>query len=89
VPVTIEVRYRDGTHERFTWDHRDASRWQEFEVARSSPIAQVTIDPDGLVLLADHPLDDDIRIDGDRHAAWRATARLTFWTQSLMQVVGL
>jgi hypothetical protein len=89
VPVTIEVRYQDGTHERLTWNHRDSSRWQEFEVARSSPIAQVTIDPDGLVLLADHPLDDDIRIDGDRHAAWRATARLTFWTQSLMQVVGL
>ncbi len=89
VPVTIEVRYRDGTHERFTWDHRDASRWQEFEFARSSPIARVTIDPEGLVLLADHPLDDDVRIDGDRHAAWRATARLTFWTQSLMQVVGL
>lgn len=89
VPVTIEVRYQDGTSERFTWDHRDSSRWQEFEFARSSPIAQVTIDPDGLVLLADHPLDDDVRVDGDRHAAWRATARLTFWTQSLMQVVGL
>lgn len=45
VPVTIEVRYQDGTHERLTWNHRDSSRWQEFEVARSSPIAQVTIDP--------------------------------------------
>ncbi len=89
VPVEVEVTYRDGTRERFTWNHRDASRWQEFTFARSSPIAEVAIDPDGVVLLADHRLDDDVRLRGDRHAAWRATARLTFWTQSLMQVVGL
>ena len=61
----------------------------EANVARSSPIAEVAIDPDGDVLLADRTLDDEVRVDGDRHAAWRATARLTSWTQALMQVVGL
>ncbi|MBK9032412.1 MAG: M1 family metallopeptidase [Myxococcales bacterium] len=89
VPVTIELRYDDGTHEQLRWEHRDTGRWFERDFARSSPIAEVVIDPEGEVLLADRTLDDQLRMDGDRHAAWRATARITSWTQGLMQVVGL
>ena len=89
VPVWVEFVFDDGTRERQYWDHRDSSRWRAFDFARSSPLAEVSIDPDGLVALADHRLDDHVRIDGDRHATWRATARVTVWTQALMQVVGL
>lgn len=89
VPVDVEVVFEDGSHERVHWDARDGSRWHRFELMRSSPIAEVAIDPDGEVLLAEDLLDDRRRLSPDKHAAWRASARLTFWTQSLMQVVGL
>ena len=89
VPVDIDLRFEDGTHERVRWDARDGSRWHRFEMARSSPLAEVSIDPDGQVLLAEHVLDDRLRLGPDKHASWRATARLSYWTQSLMQVVGL
>jgi len=89
VPVDIELRFADGTHDRVHWDARDGARWHRFEMARSSQIVEVSIDPDGEVLLADHVLDDRLRLSPDKHASWRATARMTWWTQSLMQVVGL
>lgn len=88
-PVDVELRFEDGTHERVHWDARDGSTWHRFELARSSPLAEVSIDPDAEVLLAEHLLDDRLRSRPDKHASWRATARLSYWTQSMMQVVGL
>ncbi len=89
IPVDLELRFADGTSLRQRWDHRGAGRWKRFEVERSSPIVEVVIDPDGQVLLAEHVLDDRLRTHPDSHASWRAAARLTFWTHSAMQVLGL
>ncbi|MEZ4399763.1 MAG: M1 family metallopeptidase [Kofleriaceae bacterium] len=89
VPVDVEARFADGTTERFRWDARDGSRWHRFEFSRSSTMTEVEVDPDGAVIMADDVLDDHVRLTGDRHAAWRASARLAHWTQALMQVVGL
>ena len=87
VPVDIELRFADGIDQRERWDARDGSRWHRFTVARSSPLVEVEIDPDGAVLLADKLLDDHVRLVPDKSASWRASARITFWTQGLMQAV--
>ncbi|MBP8810003.1 MAG: M1 family metallopeptidase [Kofleriaceae bacterium] len=89
VPVEVELRFADGTIDRFRWDARDGSRWHRATLTRSSPIVEVELDPDGEIALADDVLDDHLRLRPDRHAAWRATARITSWTQNVMQVVGL
>ncbi len=88
VPVDVELRFADGSHQRDRWDARDGSRWHRFTMARSSPLVEVAIDPDGDVLLSGNLLDDHIRLTPDNRASWRASARIVFWTQGLMQAVG-
>jgi len=89
VPVDIELRFADGTRTRETWDARDGSRWHKIAVSRSRPLTEVRIDPDGHVLLSDDVIDDHIRLTPDGSASWRASARMTFWTHTFMQAVGL
>jgi hypothetical protein len=89
VPVDVEMRFADGTHVRERWDDRNGGRWHRFEFDRSSKLTEVEIDPDRRVLLADDPLDDHVRLDSDARASWRAAARVGFWTQTGMQVLGL
>ena len=94
-PVDVQLTFADGSQQRIRWnepggwDARDGSRWHRYEIARSSPIVAVEIDPDGKVLLRDHVTDDAIRLGGDSRAAWRAGARVGSWIQTTMQVVGL
>jgi hypothetical protein len=94
-PVDVELTFADGSHERIRWnepggwDARDGSRWHRYEIARSSPVAVVEIDPDGKVLLSDHLTDDHVRLGGDNRASWRAGARVSSWIHTAMQVVGL
>ena len=89
VPVDVELKFEDGTRVRERWDRRGGGRWHRFAFDRSSPLAEVTIDPDRRVLLLDDPLDDRIRLEPDQRASWRAAARVAFWTQTVMQAVGL
>lgn len=88
VPVNIDVIFEDGTRERLRWEDTGQTAWKEFTIERSSPIAEVQIDPDGDVLTSD-PLPLYRRVIGDPRASYRAAARLGFWTQMLMQAVGL
>jgi len=89
VPVDVEMKFADGSTQRSRWDHRDDGHWHRFHFKRSSRLTEVSIDPDGLVLLDDDPVDNHVRVDGDPAAAARAGARAGFWTQSAMQVFGL
>jgi hypothetical protein len=49
----------------------------------------VVIDPESKIMLTDHRVDAAIRLDPDESASLRASARVTYWTQTLMQGVGL
>lgn len=89
-PVAIELTLASGDTEVHTWDHRDLDpAWHTFTVERASPVVEVRMDPEGKV-----PLDDGLfgawhREGEDSAAARRAAARAEFWTQSVMQMVGL
>jgi hypothetical protein len=87
VPVEIELAFVDGSTQRLQWDDRGSGSWKKFVVERSTPLAQVTIDPDDKIALAD-PTTHQIRIDPNENASLRAAARMSFWAQSLMQLVG-
>ena len=89
IPVDVELHFADGTLEREHWDHRGGASWVRFEFYRSSRLTEVTIDPDGRVLLADDQLDDRLRITPDDRAARRAAARIGFWSQTAMQGLSL
>jgi hypothetical protein len=89
IPVDIELRFADGSDKAEHWDHRGAPWWTRIELNRSSPLTEVVIDPDGRVLLADDRLDDHLRMKPDTRASLRAAARISFWTQTMMQGLAL
>jgi hypothetical protein len=89
VPVDVELRLADGSSVRKRWDDRTGEHWQRFELAGSSPIVEVVIDPDHQVLLGDNLLEWETRLQPDSRAAWRAAARVGFWGQTTMSVLGL
>jgi hypothetical protein len=89
VPVDVEIRFADGSRHRERWEDRTGSHWHRFVIQRSSTIVEVEIDPDHEVLLGDDPIEWEIRQHADSRAAWRASARIGFWGQTMMSVVGL
>jgi hypothetical protein len=90
VPVEIEITLANGDSEIHTWDHRDLDpAWHTLVVERDSPVAEVHIDPEGKVPLNDGLFGSWHREGSDSAAARRAAARAEFWTQSVMQMVGL
>jgi hypothetical protein len=86
-PVEVELRLADGTASREEWDGRGG--WKRFEVVRPSRLVEVTIDPDGKVVLEHSVLDNSWRDPPQSGASWRAAARLGFWEQTILQAVGL
>jgi hypothetical protein len=87
VPVDIELRFADGSAQRLVWDDKGDSTWQRFVVERSSKLTEVRLDPDHKILL-DSPVTHEQRMTGDGAASLRAAARVSWWTQSLMELVG-
>ena len=89
VPVDVEIRFGDGSSERMRWEDRTGSHWQRFTVQRSAKITEVELDPDHRVMLGVEPLEWSYRVTPDNRAAWRAGARVGFWAQTMMSVLGL
>jgi hypothetical protein len=87
VPVEIQLAFTDGSTQRVQWDDRGSGAWKRFVVERSTPLAEVTIDPDGKIVLAD-PTKHALRLDPNESASLRAAARISFWAQTVMQLVG-
>ncbi len=88
VPVEIELRFVDGGTQRVRWDDRGTTHWQRFLIQRSTPLAEVRIDPDGKLWLGS-PMPYHHRIAGDGDASLRAAAWFAAATQTLMQVIGI
>jgi len=87
VPVDVELRFVGGGTQRVRWDDRGATHWQRFLVQRSTPLAEVWIDPDSKLWL-DSPMHHHYRIEGDGDASLRAASWFSALTQTLMQGIG-
>ncbi len=87
IPVDVELRFVDGGSQRVRWDDRGTTNWHRFLVQRSTPLAEVRIDPDNKLWL-DSPMLHDRRIDGDGDASLRGASWFAATAQTLMQVIG-
>jgi hypothetical protein len=87
VPVDIEFRFADGSTQREHWDDRGDGAWKRFVIERSSKLVEVRIDPDRKLVLG-NPARYHVRVVPDGAASLRAAARISSWTQTLMQLVG-
>ena len=89
VAVDVEIHFADGTSQRVRWPDDDDGHWHRFHLERSSRVTDVTIDPDNAILLSDDRMEYSHREHGSVRASARAAARIGFWQQSLMTVMGL
>jgi hypothetical protein len=88
-PADVRIEFSDGTVTRKRWTPVPMRAWEEFRVEHSARVTRVTIDPERRVPLNDTMSARDVRTDPDSSASRRAAARMQFWTQSAMQVMGL
>ena len=89
VPVDNETRFTDGSVRRDRWHPAAGERWHRVTFDRSSPLAEVALDPDRTILLQDDPTELRLRTRGAAAASLRAGARVGFWSQAVMAGVGL
>src|SRR6185295_13550647 len=73
LPIDIELRFADGSTQRVKWDDRGDKHWERFVVQRSSPLAEVWIDPENKTWM-DSPIHHHYRLEGDGDASLRAAA---------------
>ncbi len=88
VPAMVDVRFRfaDGSERRERWD--DLSSWKTFTLEGPEPVVEVELDPNRHILLEQERLDNALRVVGEASASWRAAARVGFWEQTILQLVG-
>ena len=88
-PADVLIEFEDGAVHREHVPVSFTRAWYEIAIDHDAPIARVTIDPDGKVLLDTHLDRRDVRTERRSAASNRAAARIGFWTQTAMQVLGL
>jgi Peptidase family M1 domain len=90
VPVDVAITFADGKSVRKRWDDRGRGpRWVRFELENSEPIVEVVIDPDGRVPFDRGGVRRGMRVTQEAEPSLRAAVQGQFWTQTLMQVLGL
>jgi len=87
VPVDIALEFADGSTQRVRWEDKGRGTWERFVIERSSPLAEVWLDPENKLALA-QPVEHRYRIEGDGSASLRAAAWISSISQTLMQIVG-
>lgn len=85
-PVTVEVRFEDGSVRRRSWS--GAARWKRFEFETPAKAASARIHPDGEVPLDLRRINDSRRIEPDPSPGWVWGAHTTHAMQVLLQVLG-
>lgn len=86
-PVEIAILFTDGASERHVWPQRHG-RTFTLRVDRMARIQRIEIDPDRKLVL-DDSFDNVEAPLREGTASLHAAARAGFWTQTLMQAVGL
>jgi hypothetical protein len=87
LPVEVELQFEGGPPERRDWDGRD--RWVSYEVTRPHRLLAAVVDPDDRLVLDANRLNNARRVRPDGQAAAYWGARVTFWLQSVLALVGL
>lgn len=85
-PVTIELRFEDGTAERRLWDGQ--ARWARVTVVRPSKLEAAVVDPDGVLALDSDRLNDSRLVEPRRLPAAKLLTDVLFWFQGLFGAGG-
>ncbi len=86
LPVTVELRFADGTRLRRRWDGQ--ARWHWFEIPHRSRLSAAVVDPDRTLALEHSLLDTGLRRTPDARPARRLAGRILSVLQITLQIVG-
>lgn len=87
LPVDVELQFEEGPAQRRWWDGRD--RQVSFVVEGPHRLRAAVVDPDDVLLLDVNRLNNALRVEPDEGAADIWGARILFWLQGLLVLVGL
>ncbi len=86
-PVTLLVRFEDGSSQTLRWSGREGR--QVFEFSGRSKVVSAQIDPEGLLLLDIDHNNNSLSLQPAKAPLWKYAAKAIFWIQNLMQTVSL
>lgn len=84
-PVTLEVRFDDGTTTREHWGGRD--RWHRFAWTKKAKVVSAEIDPDHQIVLDTDYFNNSKTVAADRHATRKLGMYWTILSQWFAQVL--
>jgi hypothetical protein len=87
LPLTIRVRFDDGSTEFEEWDGRD--RTLELRYDRSAAVAEAVADPDATLLLDVNRINNSKTFAPPRAVYWEFAVKALFWLQNLFATLGL
>ena len=85
-PVEVAFKFEGTPVERVTWDGRD--RWKRYRFERPEKLEWVNVDPDRKIVLDANWLNNGKRLEADTRPGVHWAARLAFWLQNLLSLVG-
>jgi hypothetical protein len=85
LPVTVEIIFEDGTHQREHWDGVD--RWIRFDYTRNTKVRSAEIDPDHTVLLDKNLFNNSYTVEPHKLATRKLTNLWVSFAQLLSQLV--
>lgn len=87
LPVEIRVFFSDGSHATEWWDGKD--RNTSFTYRRGARVEKAIVDPDGKLPIDINGINNSRAATPPTAPAHPFTARLVFWVQTLLQLIGI
>jgi hypothetical protein len=82
-PVTVEIKFKDGTKVREHWDGVD--RWVRYTYVKNAKVVSAEIDPDHVVLLDKNYFNNSYVVKRDGTASWKLANYWMFAEQFFSQ----
>lgn len=86
-PVTLEMEFENGERQRKVWNGE--KRWHRWTVTGPSKLRSARVDPEGKLVLDANRLNNGLLIDKQKGPVTKLLVNILFWTQNLIQAVGL
>jgi hypothetical protein len=84
-PMTLRVRFADGTTEDMAWDGQD--EWKEFAFVRDARLVEAYLDPENTVRLDVNPLNNRRTFDAADPTSRKAQLKTAVWLQQLFTIL--
>ncbi len=87
MPVTIAVRFEDGSETREEWDGK--ARTKDLTFQRNVPVVKAEVDPDHVLAIDINYINNAKTVEPKTSAIWKYTISVLFWIQNVFHVLAV